>query len=161
MNLDIRDYVSIQCLIKQRRSDGSAPVVFESADGNFYALPTGYDAVFELILRHLHKQNVPPWPDRVNPQALLANRALEALKLPGRYIPTANGAEIVCLAAKEAPQDAADSAKTTNCTPDSASHVEDAPMPNALVETEELPSLLSSDAPCTAEATEDKLPITT
>ena len=105
--MDKRDYTSIHCLVKQRRSDGSAPVVLESSEGDFYALPTGYDAVFELILRHLHGQKGPPWPDKVTPQNLLFNRAIEALKLPGRYIPTADGAEIA----------RKDPTKTSTCAP--------------------------------------------
>jgi hypothetical protein len=66
------------------------------------------EAAFELCLRHLHRLHIPGDQDNMTPQALLANRAMEALKLPGRYVPTVEGEVLVmedanCQAGGQAP----------------------------------------------------------
>ncbi len=89
------EFVAIHVLAPFRNHEGVAPVVLETQDGYLRA-PAHMEATFELCLRHLHRSGK-PWPDqgRVTPQALLANRAMEALKLPGRYVPTVDGKVLV------------------------------------------------------------------
>jgi hypothetical protein len=88
-------FVCIHVLAPLRDRQGVAPVVLQTRDGYLRA-PAHMEAAFELCLRHLHRIYV-PWPDQgyVTPQALLANRAVEALKLPGRFVPTAEGKVLV------------------------------------------------------------------
>ena len=88
-------FVCIHVLAPLRDRQGVAPVVLQTRDGYLRA-PAHMEAAFELCLRHLHRIYV-PWPDQgyVTPQALLANRAMEALKLPGKYVPTAEGNVLV------------------------------------------------------------------
>ena len=88
-------FVGIHVLAPLRGRQGVAPVVMQTSDGYFRA-PAHMEAAFELCLRHLHRMSV-PWPDstETTPQGLLANRAMEALKLPGRFVPTAEGKVIV------------------------------------------------------------------
>ncbi len=78
----------------RNEEDGVAPVVLQTSTE--YLRPPPYmEAAFELCLRHLHKVDVPrPKNRNLTLQALLADRAKAALKLPGRYIPTAEGAVI-------------------------------------------------------------------
>lgn len=98
-------FVCIHVLAPLRDRQGVAPVVLQTRDGYLRA-PAHMEAAFELCLRHLHRISV-PWPDQgyVTPQALLANRAMEALKLPGKYVPTADGNVLVL----EEPSDHAES----------------------------------------------------
>jgi hypothetical protein len=88
-------FVGIHVLAPLRGRHGVAPVVMQTSDGYFRA-PVHMEAAFELCLRHLHRMSA-PWPDstETTPQGLLANRAMEALKLPGRFVPTAEGKVIV------------------------------------------------------------------
>jgi hypothetical protein len=88
-------FVGIHVLAPLRGRQGVAPVVMQTSDGYFRA-PVHMEAAFELCLRHLHRMSA-PWPDstETTPQGLLANRAMEALKLPGRFVPTAEGKVIV------------------------------------------------------------------
>ena len=98
-------FVCIHVLAPLRDRQGVAPVVLQTR-GGYLRAPAHMEAAFELCLRHLHRIYV-PWPDQgyVTPQALLANRAMEALKLPGKYVPTADGNVLVL----EEPSDHAES----------------------------------------------------
>ncbi len=85
------EFVAIHVLAPLRNLDGVAPVVLQTQDGYLRA-PAYMEAMFELCLRHLHHSNTPlPSQGSLTPQALLVNRATEALKLPGRYVPTVEG----------------------------------------------------------------------
>jgi hypothetical protein len=82
-----------------RDAHGAAPIVLETASG-FLRAPKHLEAPLELCLRHLHGRTI-PLPDNVEsltPQALMVNRALEALQLPARYVPTAEGDGVIDLA---------------------------------------------------------------
>ena len=99
-------FVGIHVVAPLRDRQGVAPVVLETGDGYLRA-PVHMEAAFELCLRHLHRVSV-PWPysdTGITPQVLLANRAMEALKLPGKYVPTAEGNVLVL----EEPSDHAES----------------------------------------------------
>ena len=84
-------WATLYCIVAQRRPDGVALVVLETADGQYLRCPPKYEASFELCLRHLHKRHTPLDGAACNIGALLVNRATEALKLPGRYVPLADG----------------------------------------------------------------------
>ena len=87
-------FEAIHVLAPFRSEDGVAPVALQTSAG-FLRPPTYMEAAFELCLRHLHGLDVPgPSNCVMTVQRLLADRATEALKLPGRYIPTAEGAVI-------------------------------------------------------------------
>ena len=88
---DKRAWATLCCLIAQRRPDGVAPVVLETAEGGWIRCPLKYEAAFELCLRHLHNQHTPLGGESCTIGALLANRAAEALKLPGRWVPLPDG----------------------------------------------------------------------
>ena len=83
-------YVAIHVAAKLRDSDGVAPVVLQTEEGYLRA-PAMLEAAFELCLRHLHGRVTPLTCQSITAQALLANRAVEALRLPGRYVPTSGG----------------------------------------------------------------------
>ena len=85
-------FAAIHLLAPLRDAEGIAPIVLQTVSG-YMLPPKAMEPIFELCLRHLHGR-VTPLPDGVEVltvQALLTNRALEALKLPGRYVPTADG----------------------------------------------------------------------
>ena len=85
------EFVGIHVLAPLRNHEGVAPVVLQTR-AEYWRAPASMEAAFELCLRHLNRLSI-PWPDQgnVTPQALLANRAMEALKLPGKYAPTGEG----------------------------------------------------------------------
>ena len=84
-------FEAIHVLAQFRSKNGVAPVVLQTSAG-YLRSPTHMEAAFELCLRHLHKVDVPgPSNRNVTTQALLADRAKEALKLPGRFVPTVEG----------------------------------------------------------------------
>lgn len=89
------EFVAIHVLAPLRNHEGVAPVVLQT-QGEYWRAPAPMEAAFELCLRHLNRLSI-TWPEQshVTPQALLANRAMEALKLPGKYVPTAAGKVIV------------------------------------------------------------------
>jgi len=70
-------------ILAHLRKLGVAPVVLFA--GEFWRAPPQLEALFELCLRHLHCMKI-PWPaaTHVTVGALLADRAMEALKLPAR-----------------------------------------------------------------------------
>ena len=82
---------AIHILAPLRNPQGAAPVIVQTAH-EYLRAPAHTEACFELCLRHLNRLQV-PWPaqDSITVTALLANRATEALKLPNRFVPTANG----------------------------------------------------------------------
>ena len=85
-------WATIYCLLPQRAENGVAPVVLETADGACFRTPSAmYDATLELTLRHLHLAQIPIQDDVCTLSALLENRAMEALKLPARYVPAVDG----------------------------------------------------------------------
>ena len=85
---------SIHVLAPLRDKDGVAPVVLQTSTG-YLRSPTFMEPALELCLRHLHKVDAPKPKDcYMTLQALLADRAKAALRLPGRYIPTADGTVI-------------------------------------------------------------------
>jgi hypothetical protein len=102
------EFTAIHVVAPLRDDTGVAPVVLQTRDG-FWRPPVYMEAAFELCLRHLHRLHIPgPNLDKMTPQALLANRAMEALKLPGRYVPTVEGGVLVmedanCQAGGQAP----------------------------------------------------------
>ena len=83
---------AIHILAPLRNQEGIAPVVLETSQ-EYLRAPALTEACFELCLRHLNRLEV-PWPadECITVPTLLANRAMEALKLPGRFMPTADGA---------------------------------------------------------------------
>ena len=85
-------FTAIHVLAPLRDASGVAPVVLQTLDGYLRA-PAHTEACFELCLRHLNRLEV-PWPaaECITVSTLLANRAAEALKLPNRFVPTAEGA---------------------------------------------------------------------
>jgi hypothetical protein len=84
------EFIAIHVVAPLRDDTGVAPVVLQTRDG-FWRPPVYMEAAFELCLRHLHRLHIPGDQDKMTPRALLANRAMEALKLPGRYVPTVEG----------------------------------------------------------------------
>ncbi len=89
------EFIAIHVVAPLRDDTGVAPVVLQTRDG-FWRPPVYMEAAFELCLRHLHRLHIPgPDQDKMTPRALLANRAMEALKLPGRYVPTVEGGVLV------------------------------------------------------------------
>ena len=88
------EFECIHVLAPLRDKNGVAPVVLQTSTG-FLRSPTFMEAALELCLRHLHKVDAPKPKDcYMTLQALLADRAKAALRLPGRYIPTADGTVI-------------------------------------------------------------------
>ena len=85
-------FIAIHVLAPLRDANGIAPVVLQTLD-DFMRAPAPTEACFELSLRHLNRLEV-PWPaeECITVSTLLANRAAEALKLPSRFVPTAEGA---------------------------------------------------------------------
>jgi len=83
---------SVYCLLALRRADGVAPIVLEPSEGQCLRPPAKYEGAFELCLRHLHGRFVPMDGAPCTVGALLANRAAEALKLPGRWVGLPDGA---------------------------------------------------------------------
>ena len=85
-------FIAIHVLAPLRDASGIAPVVLQTLD-DFMRAPAPTEACFELSLRHLSRLEV-PWPaeECITVSTLLANRAAEALKLPSRFVPTAEGA---------------------------------------------------------------------
>ena len=83
---------AIHILAPLRNQEGIAPVVLETSQ-EYLRAPALTEACFELCLRHLNRLEV-PWPadECITVPTLLANRAMQALKLPGRFVPTADGA---------------------------------------------------------------------
>ena len=94
-------YIAIHVAAELRDSGGVAPVVLQTEEGYLRA-PAMLEAAFELCLRHLHGRRTPLNCQSITAQALLANRAVEALRLPGRYVPTSGGEVIDMQASMEA-----------------------------------------------------------
>ncbi len=80
---------AIHILAPLRNQEGIAPVVLETSQ-EYLRAPAQTEACFELCLRHLNHLEV-PWPadECITVPTLLANRAMQALKLPDRFVPTA------------------------------------------------------------------------
>ena len=87
-------FQAMHILAPLRNPQGIAPVVLETQD-EYLRAPAHAEACFELCLRHLNKLQV-PWPaqESVTVMNLLANRALEALNLPNRFVPMADGSVV-------------------------------------------------------------------
>lgn len=83
------EFLAIHVLAPFRDLEGVAPVVLQTQD-KYLRAPAYMEAAFELCLRHLHGSYI-PGPDKLSPQAMLATCAVEAMKLPGRYLPTIEG----------------------------------------------------------------------
>ena len=83
-------FTAIHVAIQMRFANGVAPVLLQTDDG-YFRPPVHLEAAFELCLRHLHGHTSLIQSDALTVNSLLANRALTALKLPGRYVPTAGG----------------------------------------------------------------------
>ena len=114
---DKRAWATLCCLIAQRRPDGVAPVVLETAEGDWIRCPLKYEAAIELCLRHLHNQHTPLGGESCTIGALLANRAAEALKLPGRWVPLPDGS-VEERAGDPAPDDAPPETPDASALPD-------------------------------------------
>ena len=84
--------VALHCYTKLRNAEGVAPVVLELENCCYVRVPANLEAAFELTLRHLNQKR-DPWPvtKTMTIQNFLADRATEALKLPGCFIPTTTG----------------------------------------------------------------------
>ena len=84
--------VALHCYTKLRNAEGVAPVVLELENCCYVRVPANLEAAFELTLRHLNQLRS-PWPvlKTMTIQNFLADRATEALKLPGCYIPSTTG----------------------------------------------------------------------
>jgi len=84
--------VALHCYTTMRNAEGVAPVVLELDNCCFVRVQANLEAAFELTLRHLNQLRT-PWPTTkaMTIQNFLADRATEALKLPGCYIPTTIG----------------------------------------------------------------------
>ena len=84
--------VALHCYTKLRNAEGVAPVVLELENCCYIRVQANLEAAFELCLRHLNQLRS-PWPvlKTMTIQNFLADRATEALKLPGCYIPTMTG----------------------------------------------------------------------
>ena len=82
---------AIHVLAPLRNEQGVAPVVLQTTH-EYLRAPAHTEACFELCLRHLNRLQV-PWPaeDSITVPTLLANRATQALKLPNRFVPSADG----------------------------------------------------------------------
>ena len=87
-------FQAIHILAPLRNSQGIAPVVLQT-ETEYLRAPVQTEACFELCLRHLNRLQV-PWPaqESVTVMNLLANRALEALNLPNRFVPMADGSVV-------------------------------------------------------------------
>jgi len=84
--------VALHCYTKLRNAEGVAPVVLELENCCYVRVPANLEAAFELTLRHLNQKR-DSWPvtKTMTIQNFLADRATEALKLPGCFIPTTTG----------------------------------------------------------------------
>ena len=106
------DFKAIHVLAPFRDKEGVAPVVLQLTDGYLRA-PVFMEATFELCLRHLHRssERSPVHDRKMTVQALLADRATAALKLPGRYVPTVDGlvVDLAAVPGSTAPSDASES----------------------------------------------------
>ena len=145
------EFEAIHVIAPLRKEDGVAPVVLQTST-EYLRSPPYMEAAFELCLRHLHKVDVPRPKDRnLTLQALLADRAKAALKLPGRYIPTAEG--FVIDAAPQSSCEAPELVLTPQCAVveaiDPPEAAEAAEPPEASVPTAEKPheTLASSVEP--------------
>ena len=85
------NFVAVHVAIGLRGPDGIAPVVLQTEDA-YVRPPRHLEAAFELCLRHLHGRREKMSDTTMTVNALLSNRAIEALRLPGRYVPTTDGA---------------------------------------------------------------------
>ena len=120
------EFEAIHVIALLRNEDGVAPVVLQTST-EYLRSPPYMEAAFELCLRHLHKVDVPRPKDRnLTLQALLADRARAALKLPGRYIPTAEGTVID--AAPQSPHK--EEAAASPMPPENAACLSDSPPEN-------------------------------
>ena len=144
-------FEAIHVVAPLRNEDGVAPVVLQTST-EYLRSPPYMEAAFELCLRHLHKVDAPRPKDRnLTAQALLADRAKAALKLPGRYIPTAEG--FVIDAAPQSSCEAPELVLTPQCAVaeavDPPEAAEAAEPPEALAPTAEKPleALASSVEP--------------
>ena len=84
-------FQAIHILAPLRNAQGIAAVVLQT-ETEYLRAPAQTEACFELCLRHLNRLQV-PWPasENLTVMTLLANRATEALRLPNRFVPTAEG----------------------------------------------------------------------
>ena len=125
-------FEAIHVVAPLRNEDGVAPVVLQTST-EYLRSPPYMEAAFELCLRHLHKVDAPRPKDRnLTSQALLADRAKAALKLPGRYIPTAEGFVIDAAPQSSCEGEAPELVLTPQCA---VAEVVD--LPEALVEAAE------------------------
>ena len=85
------NFVAVHIAIGLRGPDGIAPVVLQTEDA-YLRPPRHLEAAFELCLRHLHGRREKMSDTTMTVNALLSNRSVEALRLPGRFVPTADGA---------------------------------------------------------------------
>ena len=85
------NFVAVHVAIGLRGPDGIAPVVLQTEDA-YVRPPRHLEAAFELCLRHLHGRREKMSDTTMTVNALLSNRAVAALRLPGRFVPTADGA---------------------------------------------------------------------
>ena len=145
------EFEAIHVIAPLRNEDGVAPVVLQTST-EYLRSPPYMEAALELCLRHLHKVDAPRPKDRnLTAQALLADRAKAALKLPGRYIPTAEG--FVIDAAPQSSCEAPELVLTPQCAVaeavDPPEAAEAAEPPEALAPTAEKPleALASSVEP--------------
>jgi len=96
-------FQSIHVCAQLRGTDGIAPVILSTSEG-YVRAPIALEAAFEIILRHLHHSDT-KWPvDRsITANALLTDRSIAALLLPGRYVPTSTG-EVLDMLQRDTPQ---------------------------------------------------------
>jgi hypothetical protein len=106
------DFKAIHVIAPFRNNEGVAPVVLQLTDGYLRA-PVLLEGALELCLRHLHRsrERSPAHAMKMTVQALLADRATAALKLPGRYVPTVDGlvVDLAAVPGSAAPSDASES----------------------------------------------------
>ena len=124
--------VELHCYTRLRNLDGVAPVVLLTEAGCYLRVPASLEAAFELCLHKLNGKHS-QWPaaKTMTLLALLANRATEALKLPGCYIPTPGVLELTPLPQEIAPQTVTDPGNTDDIPVSPAStiqHAEEAPI---------------------------------
>ena len=95
-------FQSIHVCAQLRGTDGIAPVVLSTSEG-YVRAPIALEAAYEVILRHLHHSDT-EWPvDRsMTASALLTDRSIAALLLPGRYVPTSTG-EVLDMLQRDTP----------------------------------------------------------
>ena len=84
-------FQAVHILAPLRNAQSIAPVVLQT-ETEYLRAPAQTEACFELCLGHLNRLQV-PWPasENLTVMTLLANRATEALRLPNRFVPTAEG----------------------------------------------------------------------